>query len=201
MSKKNIVIILVLLILLIAVIISVYLYERKIEVSQNLNISKALSESATSENTNDTISTNSYSPEHIEYIKQSNNNYEAVDLQELEKRSIENVKVEVLEDTISQNGATVVITDNNDISFSWNKEIYKIEEKKEESWREVTPNRNGFDCTVGYGRDENNQFRFELNWEEIYGSLKNGTYRIVEIPSDDSKAVVYSNEFEIRNEK
>ncbi len=116
----------------------------------------------------------------------------------LENRSIENVNVEVISNTITRNGATVIITDNNETSFSWNKEIYKIERKYNDVWKELNNTRKeGYDILLlGYVRDENNQYKFEIDWTEIYGTLSDGIYRIVEISAENE--IAYSNEFEIK---
>lgn len=148
---------------------------------------------------NITLSTSSYTQKNIDKNNDNNNNTNYFNSADLEKRSLENVKVEVLENTVSRTGATVIIVDNNDISFSWNKEVYRIEQKKDNNWKEVTPNKDGFDISIGYNRDENNKFKFELNWEQDYGSLPNGIYRILEIPTDAKGIIAYSNEFEINN--
>ncbi len=145
---------------------------------------------------NITRSTSSYNPENTDKSN-TNNNGTSFNSEVLNNRTLEKVKVEVVEESVTRTGATVIIIDNNDVNFSWNKEVYKIEQKQDNNWSEVTPNKNGFDITIGYNRDENNQFKFELNWKQDYGSLQNGIYRIVEIPTDATGIIAYSNEFEI----
>ncbi len=196
MNKKNKIIILCIMIVIISIIVVLLvlkIHKEKIQtgfLEENHQLA---------EKYNDTKSTNSYTPENT--LQNSNNintKHETVNQQELENRTVENVKVEILEDTISKTGATVIITDNNEISFSWNKELFRIEQKKEGNWSEVNPNRDGFDLLlIGYGRDENNQFKFALDWEEYYGSLENGIYRVAEMPTDAKGVIAYSNEFEI----
>lgn len=213
MSKKNKIILIIFeTILIITIMILIYLNINNKKIKESLEISKVQTVSNTSnmevtnydyeENShseqaqNIPLSTSSYTQKNND--NNNNNNY-YFNSADLENRCLENVKVEVLKNTVSRTGATIIIVDNNDISFSWNKEVYRIEQKKDNIWKEVTPNKDGFDFSIGYNRDENNKFKFELNWEQDYGSLQNGIYRIVEIATDAKGIIAYSNEFEIND--
>lgn len=160
-------------------------------------------EGSSEKNQNMTHSTSSYTPENIDISdnKINKDKDSSFDFADLENRNLENVKVEVLEETITANGLTVIITDNNDISYTWHRDFYKVEQKINGTWQEVLPEKPLDGELIGYTRDENNQFKFEINWTKYYGTLENGIYRIVEIPinypGEKTYNCAYSNEFEI----
>ena len=113
-------------------------------------------------------------------------------------RSPENVQIKVIDDTISENGITIVITDNNKTPYNWG-ENYKIEQKNNDIWEEIKPNKNVIVNSVNYNVDENNQITYRINWNEYYGTLEKGIYRIVKSVSDnDTNINIYSDEFEIQ---
>lgn len=136
--------------------------------------------------------TNSYTIEGIE-ASSTTNSSETIDLQ---NRNIENVTVEIIEDTITKSGATVVITDNNEIPYSWDENFYRIEKKINGNWQDINSNKPMDSLLIGYLRNENNQIKFNINWSSDYGTLDAGTYRILEIATEGS-IIAYSNEFQI----
>lgn len=111
-------------------------------------------------------------------------------------KRIENVKMEVIKDSINEEGLTIIITDNNEFPFGWS-DVYKIEKKIDNNWKEVEFE-NSIICDIDNIRDEKNQINFKLNWSKYYEQLSSGTYRIVKNVYDGEKYEdVYSNEFEI----
>lgn len=104
----------------------------------------------------------------------------------------ENVKIEVVEDSISSTGVTILITDPN--SYGWG-EDYEIETKKDNEWEIVEPNKRVIVNAIAHCPDENNQLELNIDWDYYYGKLENGIYRIVKSMYDGTK--LYSNEFEI----
>ena len=58
---------------------------------------------------------------------------------------------------------------------------------------------NYFWNSIGYKIDRNNKLVLEIDWEWLYGSLSNGTYRIVKDAIEDStlEKKYFSVEFEI----
>lgn len=139
--------------------------------------------------------TNSYSPNTVEiYNNESNSKNSNL----IFDRSPENVQIKVIDDTISGNGITIVITDNNKTPYNWG-ENYKIEQKNNDIWEEIKPNKNVIVNSVNYNVDENNQITYRINWNEYYGTLEKGIYRIVKSVSDnDTNINIYSDEFEIQ---
>lgn len=108
-------------------------------------------------------------------------------------RKSELVKLEVLENTITNESATLIITDNNDVAFEFG-EYFEIEKKENNNWNELNYLAEKKYLLLAYKRDENNQYKFVINWKNEYGILPSGIYRIVKY-SNDIKFC--SNEFEI----
>ena len=108
-------------------------------------------------------------------------------------RKSELVTLEVLENTITNESATLIITDNNDVAFEFG-EYFEIEKKENNNWNELNYLAEKKYLLLAYKRDENNQYKFVINWKNEYGILPSGIYRIVKY-SNDIKFC--SNEFEI----
>lgn len=108
-------------------------------------------------------------------------------------RKSELVTLEVLENTITNESATLIITDNNDVAFEFG-EYFEIEKKENNDWNELNYLPEKKYLLLAYKRDENNQYKFVINWKNEYGILPSGIYRIVKY-SNDIKFC--SNEFEI----
>lgn len=209
MNKRNKILMTLLVVIVVLILIWAILFETdsKAQTVSNNSNTEVLNYEYEENNSfeqsqNITRSTSSYTPENIDRSNNSNNN-SSFDTTNLENRSVENVKVEIVEETVTANGLTVVITDNNDISYTWDPDFYKIEQKINNTWQEVSPNKPLESILIGYNRNENNQFKFKINWTQYYGTLENGTYRVVEIPipfnGETEYVYAYSNEFEIKN--
>ncbi len=139
--------------------------------------------------------TTAYTPD-ISHETEDVNNSTNIELNY--NRSIENVTIEVLEDTISRDGVTVVITDNNEDQYGWG-EDYIIERKDGDEWQEIEPTKSKITRLIAYKRDEKNQVTFNIKWNEYYGSLEDGIYRIGKnAGSYQEDNLVYSEEFEIK---
>lgn len=107
-------------------------------------------------------------------------------------KKIKNVQIKIEENTISQSGVSIIITDNNDEPYTWG-ENYAVQEKVKDEWKTLTANMN-FNSNA-YVLDKNNQLKQNINWINTYGNLPKGTYRI-EKEADGDK--FYSNEFVIK---
>lgn len=90
------------------------------------------------------------------------------------------VTMEIKKNTLTNTGATVVITD-----LSERKNIYgnpyRIDKFENNKWKElelVTTDTVAW-TTIGYYVDEFKKLEFDINWEWLYGKLKKGKYRIV----------------------
>lgn len=94
-----------------------------------------------------------------------------------EKEKLANITTEI--SGISITGATIIITDKNKEPYTYG-EWYKIEKEERGEWIELEPKTKEYsfddiECQV----DENNQVKFTIDWEWLYGELESGSYRIV----------------------
>lgn len=111
-------------------------------------------------------------------------------------RDKEKVTIEVLSDTVSPNGLTIVITDKNEHPYGWGKS-YKIQQKSGDEWKDLIPITEMYFEEIAYVLDENGQYKQNINWSKYYGKLEKGIYRVVKDTYDKGYAHFYSNEFEI----
>ena len=107
-----------------------------------------------------------------EWIKVSNSkesNYKPTEL--------ENVNIDISD--ISLTGATIIIKDTNKNPYTYGA-WYKIEKQVDGKWYEVETllDNYGFN-SIGYLPDENNEVKFIMDWEWLYGELPLGSYRIL----------------------
>lgn len=95
----------------------------------------------------------------------------------LENQSINNVTLEVKEETITRTGATFVLTDRNKVFCNYGSE-YRIEVKKNGKWEMQKTITEGVTWNSGYSRPGAEISEVKKDWSKIYGKLKNGEYRI-----------------------
>ena len=95
---------------------------------------------------------------------------------------VENVSVTISD--ISLSGATITIKDTNEDKYTYG-EWYVIE--KEENGKlynlPTKVKEYGFN-DIGYEVDENNEVKFVIDWEWLYGKLPQGNYRIIKESHD-----------------
>lgn len=132
------------------------------------------------------------------YLKNIEQNQTTTNLPtESSKRNPENVTIEVLKDTITNKTAEILITDNNEEQYGWGVE-FKVQQKVNGEWKELDYISDDLSwIEIAYALDENNQVKMKVNFEKYYGTLENGTYRIVKPVYDNRYIDLYSNEFEI----
>lgn len=103
-----------------------------------------------------------------------------------EERTIEKVRMEIKEGTLTNAGATVAIYDDNEYHFAYH-EQFSIERKENNQRKEVPyfipeDNESGvlplFDM-IGVKPKEENPIEMEQNWTRIYGELPQGEYRLI----------------------
>lgn len=91
----------------------------------------------------------------------------------------ENVTMEIMDGTLTNTGAKVIITDvsNNDNTYG---KDYSIEKYENNKWVELKKLENNVVTTMeGYKVNE-------VNWEKIYGSLTSGRYRLIKTVRNNS---------------
>ncbi len=106
------------------------------------------------------------------------------------KLADDTISMEIKEGTLTNKGATVIITDK-----SKKKNIYDggflIYKKGIGRWLAL-PSKEQWVNAIGYRTDENGKLEFDCNWEWWYGKLKKGTYRLV-------KSVIIAEEWTEKN--
>ncbi len=101
------------------------------------------------------------------------------------------VSIKIKEGTLTNTGATIIITDTTDKNYSYG-EPYRIDKKENGKWKEVPRViEDAFFNDLAYYSDKNNEIVREINWEWIYGKLKPGTYRFVTDASDEKISVTF----------
>lgn len=104
-----------------------------------------------------------------------------VDIEEykekLKKRSIDNVILQVKEDTITRTGATFILTDKNEVFCNYGDE-YIIEVKKNGKWEKQETITDGFTWQAFSMSPGSEVSEVKKDWSRFYGELENGEYRL-----------------------
>ena len=82
----------------------------------------------------------------------------------------------IKEGTLTNKSATLVLTNNSDKNFQYGN-TYEIEIKKDGEWHKINVELNFTMPAFQLSARENNEI--EINWENGYGKLEKGTYRII----------------------
>ena len=115
----------------------------------------------------------------------------------VERQITENVKIEIVKSSLTPTGATILITDNNEFPYIW-KETYYLEKKENDSWKKLDLLQNPNFSDSIYKVNKSNQIEQVLDWNDIYGTLSKGTYRVIKyVYTSDSDIYFDSEEFEI----
>lgn len=114
-----------------------------------------------------------------------------------EKRTTDKVNLKIKEDTLTNTGATVIITDTNELPYSYG-EAYKIQKLENNEWKDIKA-RDGYAFNdLAYNTDENGKLEMKINWNNLYGSLKSGEYKLSKEIGDYDNPEIISVEFEIK---
>lgn len=92
------------------------------------------------------------------------------------KISQNDVIMTIKEGTLTNRSATLVLTNNSDKNFQYG-DPYEIEIKKDEEWHKI--NIELYFDMPAFQLSAKESKEIELNWENGYGKLANGTYRII----------------------
>lgn len=102
-----------------------------------------------------------------------------------DRRTHNNVVMEIKSGTLTNLSVTLIISDNNEVPYEYGSS-YRLDKKEKEGWKEVKRKLKFFNITdtisLGYeyykvGKD--GKVEITINWEEKYGKLKKGEYRLV----------------------
>ena len=103
---------------------------------------------------------------------------------------IKNVSMDIYD--ISLTGATLIITDTNKNQYTYS-EWYKIEKEDSGKWYDVKPIINNYVFNdIAYLVNDNNEVKFIIDWEWLYGKLPIGNYRILKQVNNQYIAVEFS---------
>ena len=92
------------------------------------------------------------------------------------KNSQNDVIMTIKEGTLTNKSATLVLTNNSDKNFQYGN-TYEIEIKKDGEWHKINVELN-FTLPAFHLLPKESK-EIELNWENEYGKLSKGTYRII----------------------
>ena len=92
------------------------------------------------------------------------------------KISQNDVTMTIKEGTLTNRSATIVLTNNSDKNFQYGNP-YEIEIKKDGEWHKI--NIELYFDMPAFQLSAKESKEIELNWENGYGKLANGTYRII----------------------
>ena len=102
---------------------------------------------------------------------------------------VENVSVSISD--ISLTGATIIIKDTNKNPYTYG-EWYKIEQERNGKWYEVEAIIDDYAFTeIGYLPDKNNEVKFVMDWEKLYGELPQGSYRILKHANSETISIQF----------
>lgn len=134
---------------------------------------------------------------------EDNENYTVKEKAELNE--IDGVLMRIKKDTLTRTSATIVIYDytNDDNIYG---QAYRIDKKENGKWISLKT-LDGKEWTevywnlIGYHVDEHDRLELNINWENLYGALPNGEYRIVKETSKrgEMKDYEFSVEFILKS--
>lgn len=120
-----------------------------------------------------------------------NNQFDRYTLIYSKKPSLDEVTSSVKEGTVTPNGVTIIIIDNNEAHYGYSKRWYSIEKKTDERWESLNLKK---DMIISDEEDiptiYSDRTEITIDWAEYYGELEKGIYRIAK------KAYVYNQDFE-----
>ena len=121
---------------------------------------------------------NELSPNLNSTVSTENLNYE-IDIPEIE-RSKDKVKMTIKEGTLTRNGATVIIHDDNENPYIYGNDylIYRMEENE---WKLVEPIDPDYivDAIALMVDPNTHEIEFDTDWSKVFGELENGRYMLV----------------------
>jgi len=107
---------------------------------------------------------------------------------ESDLNELEHVSMTIREGTLTRTGATIIITDYSDNNYIYGSS-FRLDKKENGVWIELENicDNCAFNA-MGYGVDKAGKLVMEQHWGRMYGSLENGTYRIVKdaFPKSDT---------------
>ena len=116
----------------------------------------------------------------------------------IEKYSLEDVSLEIKEKTLTNTGATIVITDTHNPHYT-QETFYRIDKSEYGDWKELSPITDDYAFTdIAMVVGEDNTLEENIDWSKLYGKLDAGRYRIVKRVYDNNVYKYFVAEFEIK---
>ena len=116
----------------------------------------------------------------------------------IEKYSLEDVSLEIKEETLTNTGATVIITDTHNPHYTQGT-FYRIDKLEYGDWKELSPITDDYAFTdIAMVVGEDNTLEENVDWSKLYGELDTGRYRIVKRVYDNNVYKYFVAEFEIK---
>ena len=134
---------------------------------------------------------NELSPNLNTTVSTENLNYD-IDIPEIE-RSKDKVKMTIKEGTLTRNGATVIIHDDNENPYIYGNDylIYRMEENE---WKLVEPIDPDYivDAIALMVDPNTHEIEFDIDWSKDFGELESGRYMLVKELGQDYITVEFS---------
>lgn len=108
-----------------------------------------------------------------------------------------NITMTIKEGTLTNEGATVIITDKNEKKYDYGR-WFIIEKKQNGEWVKLellNPQDTVYGIAIERGNEE--VVEMNINWTEQYGKLSPGEYRLVKSIDDNGELKYFSTEFTI----
>lgn len=93
-----------------------------------------------------------------------------------EQQTLDNVSINI--DNVTPTGATLTIKDENENPYIYG-EWYEIEKEVDSEWERLETINDLVFNDLGYKVDENNTVSFTMDWQDYYGTLEPGSYRLI----------------------
>lgn len=93
-----------------------------------------------------------------------------------EQQTLDNVSINI--DNVTPTGATLTIKDENENPYIYG-EWYEIEKEVDSEWERLETINDLVFNDLGYKVDENNMVSFTMDWQDYYGTLEPGSYRLI----------------------
>ena len=111
-----------------------------------------------------------------------------------DKWDVGRVSIKIKEGSVTNESATIIITDKNENPISWTVD-FLVEVKKDEIWEPAPQLAEVNWVSTLIAPDENGITEMNCNWKVLYNKLESGTYRIVKNSYSQQYDKVYSEPF------
>ena len=119
---------------------------------------------------------------------------DTIDITTLNKWDASKVSIKIKEGSVTNEGATFIMTDKNDNPISWGVD-FLVEVKKDDKW-ELAPQMAQVSwIEIAMMPNENGITEINCSWKALYDKLESGTYRIVKNYYSQQYDKVYSEPF------